>query len=215
MWCPGSMQLQSLPRPTTLCFCTTRFWFDGWRSPTVIHSFWFAASWVDSCGVIISKLWPFSCLGLCPCWRHRQFRMQMILAMATMRCGTFIFGKSSGKWFSLYLCGLCGSPWSTLSGSSPHFESTKKFAEKVCFRLLHHVPTNFCHKKWLFFENFCDHFRVLSFSLSQELMVQKADVNASLEAARSVLASQCDAEAGKGIGLMIKGESLGCTGIGR
>lgn len=46
-------------------------------------------------------------------------------------------------------------------------------------------------------------------------MVQKADVNASLEAARSVLASQCDAEAGKGIGLMIKGESLGCTGIGR
>jgi len=29
-------------------------------------------------------------------------------------------------------------------------------------------------------------------------MVQKADVNASLEAARSVLASQCDAEAGKG-----------------
>ena len=45
-------------------------------------------------------------------------------------------------------------------------------------------------------------------------MVQKADVNASLEAARSVLASQCDAEAGKGHWLDDQGESFGCIGIG-
>lgn len=66
------------------------------------------------------------------------------------------------------------------------------------FQAFASCSNEFLPQEVIIFENFCDHFRVLSFSLSQELMVQKADVNASLEAARSVLASQCDAEAGKG-----------------
>ena len=40
-----------------------------------------------------------------------------------------------------------------------------------------------------------------------ELMVQKADMNASLNAARSVLASQCDAEAYLGSDLRFQNPS--------
>eukprot|EP00438_Fugacium_kawagutii_P017177 Skav229168 [mRNA] locus=scaffold1381:333758:335266:+ [translate_table: standard] len=51
---------------------------------------------------------------------------------------------------------------------------------------------------------FCVEYFVTQFT---ELMVQKADVNASLEAARSVLASQCDAEAFLGADLRFQNPS--------